>query len=113
MVVPRALSPVWARGTRQVGGTLVAPVLHDPSVHGRNWFRDESGEPWFVLKDLCDVLGLGNTTWVAGRLDKSDLSTTKVIDGLGRSQGVLIVNESGHDRSVGIPIQSTRKHSFP
>ena len=22
---------------------------------------DKQGEPWFVLKDICDALGLGNT----------------------------------------------------
>lgn len=23
---------------------------------------DEAGEPWFVAKDVCDILELGNTT---------------------------------------------------
>nr|WP_141744773.1 BRO family protein [Corynebacterium sp. HMSC077G07] len=55
----------------------------------------EDGEPWFVLKDVCEVLGLGNITWVSNRLNEDDLSTTKVTDRLGRSQRVTTVNESG------------------
>ena len=41
---------------------------------------DEQGEPLFVLKDVCDALGLGNTSRVAGRLDSDDLTLSKVLD---------------------------------
>ncbi|WP_246819326.1 BRO family protein [Corynebacterium sp. HMSC077G07] len=44
---------------------------------------------------MCEVLGLGNITWVSNRLNEDDLSTTKVTDRLGRSQRVTTVNESG------------------
>ena len=27
-------------------------------------------EPWFVLKDVCDVLGLSNSRMVSDRLDE-------------------------------------------
>lgn len=42
---------------------------------------DSQGEPWFVLADLCALLGLQNPTMVAGRLDDdmkgvADLSQT-------------------------------------
>lgn len=53
------------------------------------------GEPWFVLADLCHVLGLSNPTMVAQRLSDDDLSRTEVIDSMGRRQSVTIVNESG------------------
>jgi anti-repressor protein len=55
----------------------------------------ENGEPKWVLKDLCDVLGLSNPTAVADRLDKDDLSLTYLIDNLGRQQQTNVVNESG------------------
>ena len=29
-----------------------------------------NGEPWFVLRDVCEVLGLGNSRMVADRLDE-------------------------------------------
>ena len=56
---------------------------------------DERKEPWFVLKDVCDVLELDNPSLAKRRLDEHDLSTVKVIDSLGRSQAVTTVNESG------------------
>lgn len=54
----------------------------------------EDGEPWFVLKDVCDVLGLRPDN-VKPRLHKDDHCTTGVTDRLGRSQRVTTVNESG------------------
>ena len=56
---------------------------------------DEQGEPLFVLKDICDALGIGNTSWVARRLDSDDLSQTKVIDNLGVQRETFLVNEAG------------------
>ena len=53
-------------------------------------------EPWFVLADLCRVLGLGNTSMVAQRIESDDdLSTTEVIDSMGRKQESAIVSEPG------------------
>lgn len=31
-----------------------------------------NGEPWFVLRDVCEVLGLGNSRMVADRLDEDE-----------------------------------------
>jgi len=53
------------------------------------------GEPWFVLADLCRVLGLSNPTVVADRIDSDALSQTEVIDSMGRRQDATIVSESG------------------
>ena len=56
------------------------------------------GDPWFVLKDVCEILGLSNPTIVADRLDddEKDIFKTKsdlVLDIPNR--GVTIVNECG------------------
>lgn len=48
-------------------------------------------EPWFVLKDVCDILELTNPTMVADRLDEDERSKFN----LGRQGEVNIVNESG------------------
>lgn len=56
---------------------------------------DKQGEPWFVLKDICDALDLKNISDVASRLDEDDLGTTEVIDNLGRTQKTNIVTEAG------------------
>lgn len=54
-----------------------------------------NGEPWFVLKDVCGVLGIGNHKMTAQRLDGDEVSQTDLTDSLGRSQETTIVNESG------------------
>lgn len=51
-----------------------------------------NGEPWFVAKDVCDVLDLSNTTVAIGRLDDDEV--TKFNLG-GLSGDTNIVNESG------------------
>lgn len=53
---------------------------------------EQNGEPYFVLKDVCEVLGLSNTTVVADRLDDDEV--TKFNLG-GLSGETNIVNESG------------------
>ena len=53
------------------------------------------GEPWFVLTDLCTVLGLRNATMISQRIDADGLSQAEVIDSMGRKQTVIIVNEAG------------------
>lgn len=55
----------------------------------------KDGEPWFVLKDVCDVLGIGNSRMVADRLETDEVNQTDIIDALGRNQTASIINESG------------------
>jgi len=68
-----------------------------PFVYGEFNLRTVliNGEPWFVLADACKVLDHSNPTMAAQSLSPDDLSTTEVIDSLGRSQVARIVNESG------------------
>jgi prophage antirepressor-like protein len=53
------------------------------------------GDPWFLAADVCDVLDIGNVSMAVGRLDEDGVSTTEVIDSLGRRQSAKIVSESG------------------
>lgn len=55
----------------------------------------KDGEPWFVAKDICDILDIGNPTMAAARLDDDEVSQTEVIDNIGRSQNTNIINEMG------------------
>jgi len=55
----------------------------------------KEGEPWFVLKDVCEVLGMSNSRMVAERLDGDEVSQTYITDSLGRQQHTTIINESG------------------
>ena len=55
----------------------------------------QDGEPWFVLKDVCGLLGISNHKMTVQRLDIDEVSQTDLIDSMGRSQETTIVNESG------------------
>ena len=55
----------------------------------------KDGNPWWVLKDVCDALTLTTPTRVAERLEEDEVSQTHVIDSIGRSQETTIINESG------------------
>ena len=50
-----------------------------------------NGETWWVLKDVCDVLGLSNPSIVADRLDDDERAKFD----LGRQGETNIINESG------------------
>jgi prophage antirepressor-like protein len=52
-----------------------------------------AGEPWFVLADLCRVLGLTTPARVAERLDPEGVSQTPIPTSGGRQQ-LTVVNES-------------------
>ncbi|WP_173275423.1 phage antirepressor [Paenibacillus sp. NEAU-GSW1] len=54
-----------------------------------------SGEPWFVLNDLVNILGLSNARMVKERLTDDVSSTYPIPDALGRMQETTIVNEDG------------------
>lgn len=52
------------------------------------------GELWFVLADICGVLGIANAGNVAARLDEADIRQTDIRSG-GQNRSVTIVSESG------------------
>lgn len=56
---------------------------------------ERDGEPWFVLKDVCEVLGVANHKMTAQRLDADEVSLTDLIDSIGRRQEMTVINESG------------------
>lgn len=37
--------------------------------------RDKNGKPWFIAKDVCDVLGLSNITEALRNLDGDELTS--------------------------------------
>lgn len=53
-----------------------------------------NGEPWFVLKDVCGVLGLSDTGRTAERLDADELTRTTLVSG-GQNREMICINESG------------------
>ena len=53
---------------------------------------DKNGEPWWVAKDVCDVLTLTNPTEAIRALDVDEKSTLRISEG---GPEVNIINESG------------------
>ena len=52
------------------------------------------GEPWFVAKDVCDALSIGNITDTMNRLD-DDEKLTSILSNSGQGRQMWLVNESG------------------
>ena len=50
---------------------------------------------WWVLRDVCRVLGIANHKMVAQRLDEDEVSLADLIDAMGRPQKTTIINEPG------------------
>lgn len=59
----------------------------------RTVMRD--GEPWWVLKDVCEVLEIENPRNVATRLDDDEKNTVHLADGIRGNPNMTIINESG------------------
>ena len=54
----------------------------------------KDGEPWFVLRDVCHVLGISNSKMVAARLDEDEKGVS-FTDSLGGQQKTTIISEPG------------------
>ncbi len=52
---------------------------------------EKSGETWWVLKDVCDILGIKNATQISQRLDEDE----RAMFNIGRQGEANIINESG------------------
>ena len=58
--------------------------------------RDENGEPWFVAKDVSDVLDYSDTSAMTRRLDDDEKTTLQVSqDGSNYKTNITLINESG------------------
>ena len=58
---------------------------------------EKDGEPWFVAKDVCDILGFGNPYSSLAKLDKDEKVTLHNMEGIlnSKNQDVVIVSEPG------------------
>jgi len=63
--------------------------------------RDENGEPWFVAKDVCDILEYVNSRDAIRTLDDDERNTVDISDGIDSQNGqpgnpnVNVISESG------------------
>ncbi|WP_259320996.1 BRO family protein [Phocaeicola plebeius] len=54
-----------------------------------------NSEPWFVAKDVCEVLEHSNHKMAIKSLDEDEVSSVYLIDTMGRKQETKVVSESG------------------
>lgn len=52
--------------------------------------QDEKGEPWFVAKEVCEILNLDNRE-TARKLDADEVGKTHMVDSIGRNPTLLEV----------------------
>lgn len=52
------------------------------------------GEPWFVLKDVCDILSISNSRNVSSRLDEDEKGVRQMDTPAGK-QEMTVINEPG------------------
>lgn len=55
---------------------------------------EKDGEPWWVLKDVCQILDISKYRDISARLDDDEREPIRV-DTLGGSQEMICINESG------------------
>lgn len=55
---------------------------------------EQDDTPWFVLKDVCDAIDIGNSRMVFDRLDNDEKGVSQ-IDTPGGIQSMNVINESG------------------
>jgi len=56
---------------------------------------DDLGEPWWVAKDICGVLGHSQPSRVVAGLDEDEVKKVHLLDARGCKQEMIIVSESG------------------
>lgn len=99
-----AVDELWLMGydtnnDTEINQTEVREIVGELQVfnYNENQVRTvlQDGEPWFVLKDVCEVLGISDHKVAARRLEGDEVCQTPLIDSIGRKQETTIINESG------------------
>jgi prophage antirepressor-like protein len=58
------------------------------------------GEPWFVARDVCEILGIENVSDALSRIKSVNIGNTDVENSRGQLRKTKIVNESGLYRLI-------------
>lgn len=56
---------------------------------------DEAGDPWFVAKDACDILGLEDSRKATAGLDPDEKNIVTISDGIAGTPNRTIISEPG------------------
>ena len=86
--------------TNQDNTKGLVPHLFDFQSHKVRVVTDEQGNPWFVAKDVCEVLNIQNPADTVKGFDDDERRYRNFLDHLGRTQKMLAINESGLYRLI-------------
>ena len=81
-------------------------VKFDFKGKGITVLTDDKGEPWWVAKEVCGVLGLDNVTRATKSLDADEKNTVTLSKGIRGNPNKIIINEPGLYRLIS---KSTKK----
>lgn len=72
-----------------------------PFTYGDQQVRvvTRDGEPWFVARDVCDVLAITNAGNVLAALDEDERSSIHIADGTSGNPNKALVSEAGPSTS--------------
>jgi len=78
----------------QIGGNAMSNII--PFNYNSNQIRIivKDGEPWFIAKDVCDILEISNSRDAISRLD-DDEKDVAIADTPGGMQSMTVISESG------------------
>lgn len=63
-------------------------------------YLDENGEPWFCLKDVCDILDIKNSRQMADRLNQKGVISTYTLTNGGK-QSITFIDEGNLYEAIG------------
>ena len=69
-------------------------TLTHPELNASVRIIERDDQPWFVAKDVCDVLGISNSRDALSKLDDDEKGVART-DTLGGPQSLSIISESG------------------
>ena len=73
---------------------LYEVIIRSDKPEAKAFRRWVTSEVLFVLKDVCNALGITNTRNVSARLDE-DMKGVRPVDTLGGTQQLTVINEVG------------------
>lgn len=71
-----------------------AAQTYEHEQFGKIRVIEKEGNPWFIAKDICAALGLAQVSRAIQKLDEDEVTSSKVIDSLGREQTANAISES-------------------
>lgn len=93
-----------------MGGTSIQ-VFYSKRFGELRALCGNDGEPWFVAKDICEILGVINSRDAIARLDDDEKNTVVLTDGNRGNPNKTVVNEAGFYNLV-LSSRKPEAHAF-